>query len=531
MIFRLRPPAWAGALAGCAAFLAVWLCSYSVHDTDSARSLRSMSLEPVAQAEGQEQAQKAEAASKAPAKCDEIEARIRKFFDALPKELGSLSGAAADNLALETEKTTIACGQYLAECENHAKAPEVSYITAKLLFLMSARKRNDIAIQFRDKPGYLEVLKQRMGEYMAEISRLSRFAFDKLAPEHPLRPRALQLVAQSSAEGERDAEAQAAYEKFLELYPADSEADGVTTALARTLLDLEKYDAGIKIARQGLEKLYKSPQFPFLNEILWKLVHSKGDFDGMLECVKRVDTVFPHKLSGEGLKEQERENLERFLDFNGFRNGYTLFAKGDFEGAKAAFRAHIEALDKKGEHLQKGGKDLKPEVKIYRDRSATLLKVLEELVGLPGPVDFELGNTWVTPKMPRLAESRGKVVGLVLRGIGDDRSAAFIGPFSQWVARQPSMELVSIHFRKAGQNIAQLQDELREELGRLQYDAAAGFDPDEQNKLIFRRYLANVGSATFIILNRRGELVWFQQDPRGVDVHFAEALMTQWSQR
>ncbi len=530
MIFRPRASAWAAALLGSAALSSVWLWSPLAHVWDNLPWQNRALQISVAEAQGQE---KVETSSRAPAspKCDELEARVRKFFDSLPGDLGSLTGAAADSLALETEKTINACSLYLAECENHAKAAEVSYIAAKLLYLMSARKRNEYVHQLRDKPGYVDTLKERMGKYMAEINNLARTAFDKLPPEHPMRPRALQVLGQSAAEAERLVEARKAYGQFLTLYPTDKEAASITTALARALLDLEEYEEGLKVVRQGLEKFHESEQYPFLNEMFWKLVHSKGDLDGMLECVKRVNTVYPQKLAAKDIKDSLRETLERFLDFNGFRHGYTLFALGDFEGAKTTFRAHIATIDKKAERLKAAGKDLKPEVKIYQDRSATILRVLEELVGLPPPVDLDLGNTWVTPKTVRLAEARGKVVGLVLRGIGDERSAVFIGPLSQWTARQQNMELVSVHFRKPGQNIAQLQDELKEELARVRYESAAGFDPDEQNKTIFRRHLANIGSATFIVLNRRGELVWFQQDPRGIDVKFAEAVMAQWAQR
>jgi len=87
--------------------------------------------------------------------------------------------------------------------------------------------------------------------------------------------------------------------------------------------------------------------------------------------------------------------------------------------------------------------------------------------------------------------------------------------------------MVTISYRKSGDDLAKQMDEMREELGRIGYEGAAGLDPDNANKTTFRRFQANVGSATFVILNRRGEVVWYMQDPRGVDVHFAETLLRQ----
>jgi tetratricopeptide (TPR) repeat protein len=458
-------------------------------------------------------------------RCDATWKRIQDFYQALPKDLTGITSSAADQLSLETEKTLIVCGQYLAECEGHASYHEGEYVTAKLLFLLSGRRRAEWIAVGGKRPDAQEWIQGKVSAYMADVEKLARQAFEHLPADNPLRPRAIEIVGQSCAEADKFEEARKAYEKFLELFPKDSEADRITLALGRAFYDMNKFDEGIKVIKAGIEKYYSSQQFPFFGEIHWKLVHAKGDLSGMAECVKRIETVYPLKLKGTSLMPQERENYERFYDFNGFRKGYTLFAQGDFAGAREAFKEHIRYLDSKEEALRKENKDLKPEVRIYRDRSVLCLKVVDELAGLPAPADFDLGTAWVTQKKVRADQSRGKVVALVFRGVNDDRSAAFIGPVSQFVARRPEADMVCVSYRKSGLNLGQQMDDLKEELGRLGYDGAAGFDPDDTQKTIFRRYLANVGSATFIILNRRGELVWYMQDPRGVDVQFAEALI------
>jgi hypothetical protein len=46
------------------------------------------------------------------------------------------------------------------------------------------------------------------------------------------------------------------------------------------------------------------------------------------------------------------------------------------------------------------------------------------------------------------------------------------------------MEMVVVAYRKVGQPLGRQQDDMKEELGRLGFEGAAGFDPDETNKSI-----------------------------------------------
>ena len=99
------------------------------------------------------------------------------------------------------------------------------------------------------------------------------------------------------------------------------------------------------------------------------------------------------------------------------------------------------------------------------------------------------------------------------------------------VSAEPDMEMVVVSYQRSGENIEKQLDSLREELSKLGYEGAAGYDPDADGRKLFHAYQANVGSATFLVVNRRGELVWFMQDPRGVDVRFGEAILKLWSMK
>ena len=477
---------------------------------------------------------------------DDLYQKIRKFYDSLPTDLGSIKGEEADRLAMETERAVVNCARFEVTSSNEKTEPapaapaarsarlaEVNFLHAKLLYLLSERQRYKWMLELKEKGVQnigAQVVDLTKG-YMGEVRRLAKAAYESLPKESPFHVRSLQLLGQASADGQEPQKAREAYEKLIESEPKYEEIDKIRLALARACLDMEDFSRGIDVVNQGLKEHYKSDQYPFFVEVLWKLYHTKGDLEGMESVTQMVDTSYPLKLSNTSLTRTERENYERFLGFNGFRKGYTLFAKGDLAGARGAFSRHIEELDASETALAKNGQQLKPELKIFRQRSQDNLTFLEKLAGLPPTLDFDLDGAWGTRKKVTLAEAKGKVVAVVFRGIGDERSSSFLGPVSQFCYRQPDMEMVVVSYQRSGENIEKQLDSLREELSKLGYEGAAGYDPDADGRKLFHAYQANVGSATFLVVNRRGELVWFMQDPRGVDVRFGEAILKLWSMK
>jgi hypothetical protein len=120
---------------------------------------------------------------------------------------------------------------------------------------------------------------------------------------------------------------------------------------------------------------------------------------------------------------------------------------------------------------------------------------------------------------------REKAVGIVFRRPNDQRSADFLGPLSRICEGDLRIELVSVSFLAGNQSAEDQVSALRHEIERLGFMGAAGFDPDAIGRSLFRRFKANVGSATFYVLNPDGKVVWYMQDPRGVDVPFAKKIL------
>jgi hypothetical protein len=108
--------------------------------------------------------------------------------------------------------------------------------------------------------------------------------------------------------------------------------------------------------------------------------------------------------------------------------------------------------------------------------------------------------------------------------VDEPRSAGFIEGLDDFCVEHPEVELLTVCYLRPS-NLPEQEDRLRDELASLGYESGAGFDPDANTKTIFRAYGANVGSATVVLFNTRGEPVWFQQDPRDVHVRLNRAIL------
>jgi len=457
---------------------------------------------------------------------------VIQFHDVFPEELSSIRGPDADRLAASTEQIIVACEKYLIQSSGKPREEigTVEYISARFLHSISERKREEFLR--RKQAGQLQGGPENQNEFMMlffkDVKTRALSAREKLPVEHRYSPKLDRLLGDVCFFRQEHAEAKKHYKLFLERYPDHAAADMMELALAKTHLELMEYDEGIEVCEKAMKKYYKSRSYPYFNEVRWKLFHGKGDLDGMLRSIETAETAFPLKLSNISLAQAERDFYELLLDFQGFRRGYTLFAKGDFKGAREAFEKHVRAIEAKAgaTPVKPGGTSgLNPAASVYKSRSDANLMFLEHCAGLPPPVDFELGQSWATPKKVLLRESRGKAVAIVFRALGDVRAGPFLGQLAQFCHSRPDMEIVTIAYLKQGTSPDQQKDELLEDLAKYGYDGAAGFDPDVDGRTIFGRFKVKVGSATLVVANKRGELVWFQEDPKASDVRFAMILL------
>ena len=197
--------------------------------------------------------------------------------------------------------------------------------------------------------------------HLDEVSSLARQAYDALPAGNPLRPRALETLAFSLHEAKEDTESVKTYQQFLSSYPDDERADSVVNALGRAYLDGEQYDAGITLLDAALRDYYASGSYPYFLETLRKLRVGKGDIAGFEQTVKTGMLVLPLKAKSTRLSSHVRNACNRFHLYYGYWKGYGRMAAGDREGARTAFKAHIDLINSREQTEQAKSQQLRPE--------------------------------------------------------------------------------------------------------------------------------------------------------------------------
>ncbi len=466
------------------------------------------------------------------ADCDKLLAGLRATYKAIPEDLRGMTSEEADRFAKRVETATAEADRYLRSCPTEEELPEANFYRMKFLHLMSTRVRYSIMAKLPKVKGRVEIgsLERALEPYHRSLQVHAARAYSGLPKGHAFRPEALEIRAWAHFKLRDYPNAQRDYNEYLTNFPKSDRKADITAALGRVLLDVKAYDRGISVVKKALgdPAVSGSDTYPHLGDLLWKLNEAKGDFAGMAEAADLVLSVFPlqakRRKRGEG-SPRTAEMFERTIDVSGFRSAYVKLAQGRFREAMRGFQAHVAAIDKKAEALRRLGKELKPVSSIYRERSRKTAEFIESQIGKAAPMDFELEDRWITEKKTTLARSKGKVVALVFRGIGDPRSATFLEEVDHFCAKDEQLELVTISYLHDAKNVGEQIDRGRDELLSIGYENAAGFDPDLTGKSLFRAYGAFIGSATFLIFDASGQPVWFQQDPRTVDVNLAKRIL------
>ncbi|MGQ9592594.1 MAG: tetratricopeptide repeat protein, partial [Planctomycetota bacterium] len=449
--------------------------------------------------------------------CRALYDEIRAADEAIPENLSALGAEEADRLARRVEDMVAAAKKFDSECRDAPVAAEVKFFRAKGLFLLSDRfrLRQVEALRASGVENVSPLVAERLKAYHGEVQDFLRSALEKLPADSPLRRRALVYLGMAASEGGDHESAFEAYQKYLEQHPDDQELDRILLALARECLELGRFDLGVDFAERVQKDYFDRESYVSAGELLWRLHHARGDLDQLWEQTQTVDTVYPLKLASASLSRQHRDRLRLYLSYNGFRKGYVLLARGDCEGAAKAFREHLAAVE--------NSPDATSAEKVIAMRSRKNLDFAEKLCGKPAPRDLEL--LWTTAKTAKLAESRGKAVILVFRGVGDERSRGILAPLSELATSSPDIEVVAISYLFSGHEPDDRAQAMRDEIVQADYSGPAGFDPDSEGRSLFRAFLANVGSATLEVVAPDGTLRWIQEDPRPVDAGFVKALV------
>ncbi|MBI4584624.1 MAG: hypothetical protein HY717_11470 [Planctomycetes bacterium] len=437
---------------------------------------------------------------------------IRDLYRTIPETFRNLKEP-IEKVVERVERCRDQLEKFRSECAAYPGAPESGFMLARLLINLSTRLRLTLPP---------ETAEARMKEYYGRVIALAQDSLAWAGEKDPLRPQCLDLIGDAHLYNQDFEPALQHYQQVLEKHPEYLDYSTTILAAGQAYLDLRRTGEGIAFIRKAIHERRLDPIWPGLHEVLWKLLEAAGDLEGMERHCLEVQHLFPLRLMREGIGKAEEEDCRRYLGYSGFRLGYTLIAKGDAGAARAAFSKHIEELARREAELKGQNKALPQELQIFRDRSRTILGVLENQFGKPYEKDLD-SLLWATSSRVLLSSGSGKAVAIVFRGLGDARSAGFLQALDQHgAARGGKLALAAVSWLKdAGDPHVHLQA-AREEAARLGLRfAALGLDPDFREKSLIRSFQIMALSATFLIFDPQGNLAWYQQDPREVNSRLA----------
>ena len=456
------------------------------------------------------------------AACDKDFQEIRSQFTLIPP---TFSGHPAGQLKEANKRVHDLRGRaeaFIADCPSHAGLAETQFVLASLLLALNRTSWSDYMLQMNQLgKKTTEVAKQKprwTEEYFGRIAQLARSGVTGLPKEHPLRARALDLLGDTLLQLKKPREALDRYKTLVQDYPDYPSMPSILHAMAGARLELEEFAAGIEAIRKGMHQFPRAQNFAYFYEWLWKLQLAAGDLQALRGLAHEMLQALPARSARKDATKAEQELTERSIGAAGFRKGYAHFALGENDAAIAAFKSHVETLEKTKAKL--GG--LPQDFAIYLERSKRNLLVLEQKIGRPAPADIGIA-TW---QGERPKPQKGRPTAIVFRGRGDERSAPFLKAIdAHHRGKKELYDLVVLSYFRGEEPVGDQLATVAQDLGTLGVDCSAAMDPDEKGHSLFAAFEANVGTATFVVLDGEGRYAWYQQDPRAIDARFSIAVV------
>lgn len=463
--------------------------------------------------------------------CEKEIAAIRQAYKGIPKDFRQIDHTKIEQIAKTIHDFQLRLQAFTKNCDADKLGLDTFTMLARMRTALETRVRPTLT-----KSGIKGIeLAERMRDYndlsiqycQKTLDLLAAVKDEKVRAQHTgLHCETLDLQGDIQFKiNDYDAALQN-YLKLLEVCPSYPGVGTTVTGAARAYKALGRTTEGIAFISKYIKSHYKLPDLPFFYEALWNLLVTDGDIDGMVQWCKTIQEIFPLRMMRADLKKYEKDGYRRYLGFSGFRIGYSLLARGDLSGAAEAFQKHVEDTDKLERDLASINSPLPKELEIYKTRSLDNLHILETAIGDPPGADLELEEFWATPRRVTLSESRGKAVAILFRGDDDRRSKHFMSSLDKNLAENPdNKEFVVLHYMKGSRDLPGQLSTLQDNILEMGIEAAAvGMDPDAERRSLFRAFKATVGTATFMIFDREGNLAWWQQDPRGMDAKLAVAI-------
>ncbi len=320
-------------------------------------------------------------------------------------------------------------------------------------------------------------------------------------------------------------------EILLAEYPEHEARPNVHVAVAQSFIREKRYEEAVKYLEKVIQLHSKDLECVLYNDRLFDALHGAGDLEGMEELLRHVHAEYPSRILQIEEGHHLRQQYEQWLCVSSFWIGHVRLALGDPKGAREAIQQHIAEGDMRAQKAEAEGR--KPGQDIcyttLEFRSKDLLDFLDNYHGKIPKIDMDFGELWATEEKLTLRESKGKVVALVFRPPKNRTAEALLQWVQSLVTAQKGL-LVGATIGYATKEADPVEDELllqkmRDDLQRLRVSLPGGFDPDRKDQRFFREVHAVVGTPSIVLINKKGEVSWFLNDPRQTDLAIAQRVI------
>ena len=475
-------------------------------------------------------------------------------------------------------KSTIELSRkFLADCPDTPATCSVSAILARHLMVRNARYREELENERRKELLGLGLSSEQITEawpdiktgidaimegYLTEIENLCRSVVTECPMGSSNRPSnarhvALRVLMDIHNKRYDYAMVRRIGKQILQEHPRIEAVSAIHTTIAESYLHEERFEEAAAYLSEVVAERNADPEYVIYNNHYFDALNGMGAIDEMEELAHLMRAEYPTRMSGISSNFLMGQ-YETWYYNSLFWIGFTRFAQGDPAGALKAFEESAKEVDALASKLEAEGKSLGKVIEIYRVlRTEDMLQYLKTEHGKVPAVDFDLsrksvsavpvtaapppsdstagGDTgtelWATKEKVTLEQSRGKVVLVVFRRTRDARSSRFLQKMDELVKERAKDGLVGITLgflvgNGSAADDALALDDMRKELEELGVThMAAGYDPDRQRQTLFRKLHATVGTASFLVFNKKGEHAWYLADPRSMDSTLAKRVI------
>ncbi len=411
------------------------------------------------------------------------------------------------------------CERFLKDCGGGELDTEIKGILSRMVLGRFARVQHAKRREFENDRERLAAWSE---EYLNSAKKFAEESSATKLDKREVRAEALRLLVQIT-ERQRDFDSLRKYAAMLEKeFPKFDLLGDVIYSHGRSFISQGRYQEAYDFAKRVTKERDADDELAIYNIVLYQGMLGTARLEEIEELMEGILVEYP--LRAESVRRNYlRVQYAQWYNVAHFWIGYCRFARGDIDGARESFEAHVAQVESLKAKLDAEGKKLDQVVAITLDyRTRDLLLHLDDYHGKVPTLDLDFGSYWATEEKLSLANSRGKVVILMFRTPGDLRSLTFAQEAGRLAAENPDKvagALVTYVVGKPnpGRDAEKLRN-LRDEAKAQGIGLPAGIDPDRERQSFFKEVHATIGpSASCIVLDRQGAIAFYVADPRDMD--------------